>query len=458
MSNFEQFEFVFLGGGKGGKTLAMELAQAGRRVAVIERGMIGGSCINVACIPTKALIHNARIAHDSLGAGERPVTDMARVTENVRSVVNGLVDINLKAFQASGLELILGTGRFVGPRQFEVRTNDGEIRRIEGEHAFINTGTVADIPDVPGLKDARPMTHVEALSLASLPAHLIVIGGGYIGLEMAQAFRRLGSKVTLIQNAPRVAMREDEDVTEAIEAALSEEGIDIRTGVKPIEVTGISGESVQIVLDNGTSVAGSHILVAAGRVPVTRDLGLDAAGVELDARGFIKTDERLATTAPNTWAIGEVAGSPMFTHASFDDYRVLKSQLSGGSLTTKDRIVPYALFIDPELGRIGLNESEARMRGIEVRIAKLPMAAVPRARTNNATKGFMKVVIDAHSDAILGFTMLGANAGDVVTAVQMAMLGKLPYTAVRDAIIGHPLISEGLNILMAKVPARAASR
>jgi probable pyridine nucleotide-disulfide oxidoreductase len=284
-----------------------------------------------------------------------------------------------------------------------------------------------------------------------------VIGGGYIGLEMAQAFRRLGSKVTLIQDAPRVAMREDEDVTEAIEAALAEEGIDVRTGVKPVKVAGISGEHVEITLDNGTAVTGSHILVAAGRVPVTRGLGLAEAGVELDPRGYIKTDERLATTAPNTWAIGEVAGTPMFTHASFDDYRVLKSQLNGGSLTTKGRVIPYAMFIEPELGRIGLNESEARSRGIEVRVAKLPMAAVPRARTNGATKGFMKILIDARSDAILGFTMLGTNAGDVVTAVQMAMIGNLPYTAVRDAIIAHPLISEGLNILLTKVPSRAAS-
>lgn len=302
------------------------------------------------------------------------------------------------------------------------------------------------------------MTHVAALSAESLPERLIVIGGGYIGLEMAQAFRRLGSAVTIIQDALRVAIREDEDVTEAIESALAEEGIDIRTGVKPTNVEGTSGDAVRINLDNGATITGTHILVAAGRVPVTQGLGLDVAGVELDSRGFVKTDERLATTAPNTWAIGEVAGTPMFTHASFDDYRVLKSQLNGGGLTTKSRIIPSAMFIEPELGRIGLNESDAKSRGIEVRVAKLPMAAVPRARTNGATKGFMKILVDAHSDEILGFTMLGANAGDVVTAVQMAMLGKLPYTAVRDAIIAHPLISEGLNILLAKVPERSASR
>jgi pyruvate/2-oxoglutarate dehydrogenase complex dihydrolipoamide dehydrogenase (E3) component len=465
MSNIEphveHFEYVFLGGGKGGKTLAMELAQAGKRVAVIERGMIGGSCINVACIPTKALIQNARVAHVRRHApanddgSPRHATNMAEVTRNVRSVVAGLVEVNHKAFIASGMELVLGTGHFIAPRKIQVRMNEGPERVIEGERVFINTGTTAAIPDVPGLRDAQPLTHVEALQLESLPEHLIVIGGGYIGLEMAQAFWRLGSKVTLIQEAPRVAMREDEDVAAEIQAALTEEGIDLRVGVAPVSVSGLSGQGVTLELANGERVTGSHVLVAAGRTPVTKGLGLEAAGVDVDARGFIKVDERLATSAANTWAIGEVAGTPMFTHASFDDYRVLKSQLAGGNLTTNDRIIPYALFIEPELGRIGLNEADAKARGIEVRVAKIPLAVVPRARTNGATKGFMKVLVDAHSDQILGFAMLGTNAGDVVTAVQMAMLGKLPYTAVRDAIIGHPLMSEGLNILFSKVPPRA---
>lgn len=381
---------------------------------------------------------------------------MAKVSQRVKAVVDGMVEINRNAFRDSGLELVLGTGRFVGPRRLEVKTNDGDLRLIEGEHAFINTGTTAAIPDVPGLRAAEPLTRVEALVLTTLPESLIVLGGGYIGLEMAQAFRRLGSKVTLVQDAPRVAMREDEDITQAIEAALKEEGIDIRTGAKPVNVTGKSGQSVTVALKDGNTVHGSHLLVAAGRTPVTADIGLEAAGVEVDARGFVKTDERLATTAERTWAIGEVAGTPMFTHASLDDYRVLRSQLAGeDARTTRDRIIPYALFIEPELGRIGLNEVDAKARGIAVRVAKLPMAAVPRARTNDATRGFMKMLIDTESDSILGFAMLGANAGDVVTAVQMAMLGGLPYTAVRDAIIAHPLISEGLNILLAKVPRRS---
>jgi pyruvate/2-oxoglutarate dehydrogenase complex dihydrolipoamide dehydrogenase (E3) component len=333
--------------------------------------------------------------------------------------------------------------------------NDGQVRIVEGDHAFINTGTFAGIPDIPGLREADPMTHVDALRLDLLPDHLVVIGGGYIGLEMAQAFRRLGSKVTVIQEAPRVAQREDVDVSEAIEAAFAEEGIEVRTSVKPLRVSGHSGKSVTVELSEGSQVKATHVLIATGRVPRTQGIGLEEAGVAVDGRGFIKVDERLATTAPNTWAIGEVAGTAMFTHASFDDYRVLKSQLAGGTKTTKDRVIPYALFIEPELGRIGINESEAKQLGIEVRVAKLPMAAVPRARTNGDVHGFMKAIVDAHSDRILGFTMLGTNAGEVVTAVQMAMLGNLPYTTVRDSIIAHPVIAEGLNLLFAKVPERA---
>lgn len=461
MSTVEQFEYVFLGGGKGGKTLAMELARAGKRVAVVEEGMIGGSCINVACIPSKALIQSARIMHavqsaDILkGAAHDAKVDMTQVHRHVRAVVDGMVDINAKAFEASGFDLILGAGHFVAPRRIQVAMNDGRERVVEGVHVFINTGTYAAIPDIPGLRDASPMTHVDALELDSLPEHLIVIGGGYIGLEMAQAFRRLGSKVTIVQEAPRVAMREDADVTDVIQSILSGEGIDVRVSVKPLQVSGRSGQSVTVELSDGTHVTGTHLLVATGRVPRTAGIGLDVAGVALDERGFIKVDERLATSAANTWAIGEAAGTPMFTHASFDDYRVLKSQLAGGNLTTRDRVIPYAMFIEPELGRIGINESDAQRQGIAVRVAKLPMASIPRARTTGDTHGFMKAIVDTQSDRILGFTMLGSNAGEVVATVQMAMLGNLPYTAIRDAILSHPTIAEGLNMLFAKVPERA---
>lgn len=451
MPDIKHFDYLFLGGGKGGKSLAMDLARKGKRVALIERGMIGGSCINVACIPSKTLIQNARNMQVWRSTSAEPDlrADMTQVHANVRAVVDGMVGVNRRAFEQSGLQLVLGTGRFVAPRQILVRLNDGTEQLFSGDEVYINTGTVAVIPDIPGLCDSRPMTHIEALNLESLPEHLIVLGGGYIGLELAQAFRRLGSQVTLAHNMPRVAMREDEDVSLEIQSAFEEAGIRLSLATTVTRVDGVSGKKVTVELDDGGSIEGSHLLVAAGRQPVTNDLGLELAGVDLDERGYIKVDDTLATTAANTWAIGEVAGSPMFTHASFDDYRVLKARIEGRSSSTASRIVPYALFTDPELGRVGINESDAKALGITVRVARLPMMAVPRARTNGTTRGFMKALVAPDSGRILGFTMVGAGAGEVTSVVQMAMLGDLPYTAVRDAIIAHPLLAEGLNLLFA---------
>lgn len=449
MTNVKRVEFLFLGGGKGGKSLAMEMARQGRRVAVIERGMIGGSCINVACIPSKALIHNARAMHAwrELEKRQDVKADMAAVSGYVASVVNGMVDINRRAFAQSGLELVIGTGRFVAPRTIAVRAADGTDTIYEGENVYINTGTVALIPDVPGLTDAEPLTHVEALRLTTLPLHLVVIGGGYIGLEMAQAFRRLGSEVTLVSDSPRVAMREDEDVSTVIQQALIDDGIQLKLAAQIVDVQGRNGARVTIRLSDGSAVEGTHLLVATGRKPQTDGIGLELAGVETNARGFVKVNHQLATTAERTWAIGEVAGTPMFTHASFDDYRVLKAGIEQRPASTADRIIPYTLFIDPELGRIGLNETDATARNIDVRVAKIPMTSVPRARTDGRTRGFMKALVHPKTGAIIGFTMIGMGAGDVTTAVQMAMLGELPYMAVRDAIISHPTISEGLNLL-----------
>ncbi|MFM0477021.1 FAD-dependent oxidoreductase [Paraburkholderia strydomiana] len=453
MSDIRHYEYLFLGGGKGGKSLAMDMARAGKRVAVIERGMIGGSCINVACIPTKTLIQNARNNHVRSLVDRRPslTSDMAQVSANVRSVVDGMVELNRHAFEASGLDLVIGMGRFVAPRKILVRANDGSEQVFEGENVYINTGTVASIPDIPGLRELQPLTHVEALQLTELPRHLVVLGGGYVGLEMAQAFRRLGSDVTLIHDGPRLAMREDDDVSAEILRAFQDDGIEVKLNARPIEVQGRNGVKVSIRLKDESMVEGTHVLVATGRTPVTGTIGLDLAGVACDDYGFIKVDDRLATTAERTWAIGEVARTPMFTHASFDDYRILKAGIEGQQRSTKSRTIPYALFIDPELGRIGLSEAEAREKNLSFRVATLPMAAVPRARTNGTTRGFMKALVDADSGRIIGFTMIGSGAGEVTTAVQMAMLGELPYTAVRDAIIAHPLMSEGLNLLFAKL-------
>jgi pyruvate/2-oxoglutarate dehydrogenase complex dihydrolipoamide dehydrogenase (E3) component len=457
MSEPERFDIVVFGGGKAGKTLAMDQAKAGKRVAVVEAGMIGGSCINIACIPTKALVRSAQMVEIARRAADQGLLmappgaiDMPRIAARTAEVVAGMVAINRKGFDDAGFDLLLGWGRFVEERVIEVATAAG-LRRITGERIYLNLGTKAAIPPIPGLREASPLTHVEALTLDRLPEHLLVIGGGYIGMEMAQAFRHLGAAVTIIEHGPQLAGREDPDFAAAIQALFAEDGIEVllQTDIEAVE--GASGGPQTIRLKDGRTLTGSHILVAAGRTPMTANIGLDIAGVALDSRGFIQTDETLRTSAPGIWALGEVAGSPMFTHVSLDDYRVAKSGITGGGRTTTGRLIPYSVFIDPEFARVGLSETEARTQSIRHRVARLPMDVVPRARTLGEHKGFMKAVVAADDDRILGFAMLGAQAGEVVVVVQMAMLGGLPFTALRDGILAHPTIAEGLNMLFANV-------
>ncbi len=460
MTDVESYELLILGGGKAGKTLAMDMARAGRRVAMVERGLIGGSCINIACIPTKTLVRSASAAailrHRAMygmQSGDTEV-DMPAVAARTAGVVAGMVADHRRLFAESGFELIIGEGHFVAPRVIEVSLPDGDIRRLTGDRIFLNLGTRALIPDVPGLRSAAPLTHVEALRLERLPRHLLVLGGGYVGLEMAQAFGRLGSAVTIIERGPQLAGREDPDVAAAVLALFDAEGIAVHLDTTVTQVTGRSGEAVTlccVCAGDERTLEGSDILVAAGRVPQTAGIGLEIAGVDVDAAGFVVVDDRLATTAPGVWALGEAAGSPMFTHVALDDYRVAKSVILGGDRTTRGRLIPYAVFIEPEFARVGINETEAKRQGIPVRVANLPMAAIPRARTLSETRGFMKAIVQAEGDAILGFAMLGAQAGEVVAAVQVAMWGKLPYTAFRDGILAHPTMAEGLNLLFSNV-------
>ncbi|EPR23497.1 MULTISPECIES: dihydrolipoyl dehydrogenase family protein [Agrobacterium] len=458
MNVIEKFDFLIFGGGKAGKTLAMEQAKAGKKVAVVEAGMIGGSCINVACIPSKTLIRSAEVAHTIKNTAEFGVTvDSVRhsidlVRDRTARVVAEMVATNKAGFNASGFDLILGWGRFVAPKTIQVETENG-VRMLTGDQVFINLGTVADIPDVPGLSEADPITHVDALKLGELPTRLIVIGGGYIGMELGQAFRRLGAEVTIVERGPRLAPREDVDVSEAILKILNSEGVDVALSAYDLTVSGRSGDRVTVHCADGRSFEGSHILVASGRKPRTANIGLELAGVEVDERGFVKVDDRLRTTAPDVWAMGEVAGTPMFTHASLDDYRIVKSAMSGGDRTTKDRTIPYCVFIDPEFARIGKNETDMAKDGADYRVANLPVDVIPRARTLSLRKGFMKAIVARDSDIILGFSMLGVNAGEVMSVVQMAMQGGLPFTALRDGIFAHPTITEGLNMLFANLGA-----
>jgi pyruvate/2-oxoglutarate dehydrogenase complex dihydrolipoamide dehydrogenase (E3) component len=463
MTKPEHFDILILGSGAAGKLLAWHAGRAGRRIAVIERMWVGGSCPNIACLPSKNEIWSARVAHVTRNAARYgtvtgPVsTDMAKVRQRKRDMVDGEVAFHLKAFKESGNDLVMGEGRFVAPRTIEVTLNDGGTRLLTADQIVINVGTRAAVPSIPGLQQAEPMTHIHALELDYAPEHLIVLGGGYIGLEMAQAYRRFGSRVTVVESNSQIMSREDADVAEEMRRILEAEGIEFIAGAAVTGVQGRSGSGVSLTLNTqfGTMVVeGSDLLVAAGRLPNTAGIGLDVAGVALDERGYIRVNDRLATTAPAIWAVGECAGSPQFTHVSADDFRIVLDNLAGGSRNTGDRLVPYCMFTDPPLARVGLGEREAKQQGVAVRVARLPMGAVLRTAATGETQGFMKVLVAANDDRILGFTMIGSEAGEVMAAMQTAMLAELPYTRLRDAVISHLTIAEGLGPLMANVPPR----
>jgi pyruvate/2-oxoglutarate dehydrogenase complex dihydrolipoamide dehydrogenase (E3) component len=383
---------------------------------------------------------------------------MATVRQRKRDMVDAQIANHLENYKTSGADLIMGSGRFVAPSTLQVRLNDGGTRVLAGDQVFINVGTHAVVPSIPGLETARPLTHVEALELDYLPAHLIVLGGGYVGLELAQAYRRFGSRVTVIEHGPQLMGREDPDVSDAVQRILGEEGIHFLLAAETLQVRGRSGEDVSVVvrtLSGEQQIEGSDILVAAGRTPNTAGLGLEEAGVELDGRGYIRVNERLETSAPDVWAMGECAGSPQFTHASVDDFRIIRDNLAGTTRSTRDRLVPYCMFTDPPLARVGLSEGDAQRHGVTARVARLPMSAVLRAQTTDERQGFMKALVGESDDRILGFTMIGAEAGEVVAAVQTAMLAGLPYPKLRDAVLAHPTMAEGLDPLFSNVPPRS---
>jgi pyruvate/2-oxoglutarate dehydrogenase complex dihydrolipoamide dehydrogenase (E3) component len=460
MPRAENLAMLVLGSGEGGKFLAWHMARSGHRSAVVERKLIGGSCPNTNCLPSKNEIWSAKVADlvhhaDRFGMMTGPVTvDMKKVLARKRDMVAGLIAMHLDLYRASGAELIMGSGRFIAPKTIEVSLNDGGTRVLTADRVVLNLGTHATIPDVPGLAAAGPLTNVEALELDRVPGHLIVLGGGYVGLELAQAYRRFGSRVSILETGPQLVSREDPDVAEAIQEMLRDEGIEVHLGSKVHSVQGRSGDSISVHMATPAgdrTLTGTDILVAAGRTPNTAGIGLDVAGVELAANGTITVNERLETSAAGVWAIGECAGSAQFTHVSFDDFRVIRDNLTGGSRTTRDRLIPYCLYTDPPLARVGLSERDARRQGIAVRIAKLPIVNVLRSRTVSETRGFLKALVEAGGDRVLGFTMFGPEAGEVMAVVQTAMLAGMPYTGLRDAIIAHPTMAEGLGPLFANV-------
>ncbi|BBD70687.1 pyridine nucleotide-disulfide oxidoreductase dimerization region [Nostoc commune NIES-4072] len=459
----QHYDDIIIGNGKAGKTLAPALVADGRKTALVERSlnMIGGGCINIACIPTKTMVASANVANivrNSAAYGVKtntPTVNLAEVIQRKRSVVQGMREMNLHNLEtALDNNLIVGEARFVAPKKIAVTTTLGNNRLLTAERLFINTGTRPLIPSIPGLTEVEFLTSESIMELEHLPEHLIVLGSGYIGLEFAQMFRRFGSFVTVIGQSEQILSQQDPDIAIALQALLEKDGIEFLLKAKVLRVDRTGNETIlQIqVGDRSLSLQGSHLLIAVGRAPNTESLNLPAAGVATDTRGFIQVNDRLETNVPGIWALGDINGGPQYTHISLDDYRIIKANLiDGGDRSTGDRLVPSCLFIDPELAHVGLTETEAQQQGYAIRVAKVDASAVPRARTLGQTDGLLKAIVDADTGRILGCSLLCHEAGEVISTVQMVMQAQMPYTILRDGILTHPTMTEGLNILFSKL-------
>lgn len=454
----ERFDAIVIGTGQGGKPLAADLAKAGHRTAIIERGRVGGTCVVCGCTPTKTMIASARTAYVARRAATYGVevgevsVDMEVVRRRKRQIVDEWSEGSRKGLERhERLELVEGEARFTGRREIEVTRSDRDPRRLVADRVFINAGARPAIPPIEGLDGVPYLDSTSIMELGEVPGHLVVLGGGFIGLEFGQMFRRFGAEVTLIERSPRLASREDDDVGEAIGEIFAEEGIRVLTNAEATAVEPAGEAGVRVCAggpDGDRSVTGTHLLVALGRASNADTLNLGATGLSTDDRGWIPVNERCETEVDGIWALGDITGAPPFTHTAYDDYRVIRANLlEDGSRTTRDRLLPYAVFIDPQLGRVGLTERAARERGHDIRVAKLPMTRVARALELDETRGFMKAVVDAGTDRILGAAVLGIEGGEVVSVLQLAMMGDLPYTVLRDAVLAHPTLAESLNNL-----------
>ena len=454
----ESYDAIIIGTGQGGKPLAGALAQAGRKTAIIERGRVGGTCVVEGCTPTKTMVASARVAHLAGRAADYGVVtgpvevDLEVVRRRKRDIVDSWSGASQKGLERhETLDLIFGEASFIGPREIVVRASDGSERSLEAPLIFINAGARPSVPPIPGLNEVDYLDSTSVMELGEAPEHLIALGGGFIGLEFGQMFRRFGSRVTIVERAPRLLPREDEDVSEELAKILGGEGVEVLTEANAERIEARDGGGVRVMVSQGggtRSLEGSHALVSAGRTPNTDSLAPEAAGLDVTERGFIRVNERLETNIPGVYALGDINGGPPFTHIAYDDYRILKRNvLDGEDATTEARLVPYTLFTDPPLGRIGMTEQQAREAGLNVRVAKLPMTRVARAIETDETRGFMKAVVDADTGQIVGAAILGIEGGEVATVVQMAMMGGVPYTALKDGVFSHPTLSESLNNL-----------
>jgi pyruvate/2-oxoglutarate dehydrogenase complex dihydrolipoamide dehydrogenase (E3) component len=461
MSTPEQFDALILGSGEAGKYLSWHLGSQGKKVANIEDKRLGGACPNIACLPSKNVIHSAKVASFFQYGSKFGIVhgdwhvDMEGVSARRQRMIDGLRDMHLANYTKNNAEIVMGFGRFIADKTIEVALNAGGTRTLRSDYIFLDTGSRATIDPIPGLAESAPLTHIEALELTVLPEHLLVLGGGFIGLELAQAIRRFGANVTIIERNPTLVHREDSDVTAGLHQLFEDEGIDIVTNANVTRVEGTSGKSVTVYLSDGAKLQGSHVLVATGRTPNTQNMGLELVGIKTTPAGHFQVNDRLETTASGVWAMGDCAGSPHFTHVSFDDFRIVRDNLAGANRTTKNRQLPSVTFTDPELAHVGLSENEAKKQGIAYRLGKIPMAAALRTRTLDETRGFMKILIGS-DDRILGFTTFGTGTGELLPVIQLAMSANLPYTAVHNIILVHPTLSEGFINLFNTVPKKQA--
>ncbi len=451
------YDAIVIGAGQAGTPLSQALAAAGMRTALVEREHVGGTCVNEGCTPTKTMVASARVAYLArrgadygVGTGQIKI-DLARIRERKRAIVDSFRNGSQSRIEkAENLNLIFGEAEFTGSKAIRVRKKDGGELLLSAEKIFLNSGCRPAIPKLDGVGSIQYLNSTSIMELDSVPGHLVVLGGGYIGLEFGQMFRRFGSRVTIVQSGLQLLGREDPDVADAVLAIFREDGIDVLLNSRAVRVAKSSG-GIDLTVQSGDksqTISGSHLLVAAGRVPNSDWLNTQAAGIQTDKHGYIQANDRLETAVPGVFVLGDIKGGPAFTHISYDDFRIIRTNiLEKGNASTSGRLVPYTVFIDPQLGRVGMTESEARATGRKIRVAKMPMNYVARALELDESRGFMKAIVDADSSQILGAAILGIEGGEVMSQLQLAIMGKLPYTALKDGVFAHPTLAESLNNL-----------
>jgi len=458
MTQTRYYDAIVIGAGQAGGPLSTELARAGWKTALIEREHVGGTCINEGCTPTKTMVASARVAYlarrgADYGVQTGPVTvDMTKVRQRKRDIVDSFRNGSQRRIESTkGVDLLMGEARFTGPKTLEVRLKSGETQQLTAGTIFLNAGDRPAKPALSGIENVSTLDSTSIMELDTVPEHLLVVGGGYVGLEFGQMFRRFGSRVTIIQRGAYLLAREDADVAGEVANILREDGIEVLLETRPVRVEQSTAGNISLTVQTPAgerTLIGSHLLVATGRVPNTDWLNLDAAGIQVDKRGFIEVNERLETNVPGIYALGDIKGGPAFTHISYDDFRIIRTNLlEKGNASIHGRLVPYTVFIDPQLGRIGLSETDARAQGRDIKVAKMPMNYVARALEVDESRGFMKAVVDAGTGQILGAAILGIEGGEIMAMLEVAMMGKVPYTVLRDAVFAHPTLAESLNNL-----------